>query len=286
MLSELYRSLCSSANPSEELIQQTKQKMRSRLKRDLRPVRPAPYAFVISFSLIAVFIAAVAQFAGRTDGKTNLTAPANGGGHSVVNVSSGAVSQKQASAVQAPSARGRKFHPTVQLANGILVFRELRSEPVSGGIALNCKDEVPWAPAKVIAYLGKDVRPSSLPDGLKPQFDYGSYRQSVFIRKDGSVYYDNITYRYLKDPHDLSSDQMKITVSKGKLPAVNLVYLGGKNSEDLSKSVSKIGHTNVSVQYFGKEYFAEFMSQNVGYYVFSKGISQEDFIKVIQSMVR
>ena len=79
---------------------------------------------------------------------------------------------------------------------------------------------------------------------------------------------------------------MKITVSKGKLPAVNLIYLGGKSSEDLAKSESKIGHTKVSVQYFGKEYFAEFMSENVGYYVFSKGISQGDFIKAIQSMVR
>ena len=93
------------------------------------------------------------------------------------------------------------------MANGVLVFRELRSEPVSGGIGLNRKDEVQWTPAQVISYLGKDVRPSYLPEGLKPQFDYGSYGQSVFIRKDGTVYYDNITYRYLRDLHDLSSDR-------------------------------------------------------------------------------
>lgn len=174
----------------------------------------------------------------------------------------------------------------VDLSNGQLNFSEYKYKlPKLLKFGKVLKNYVKWGISKVNEYFGKDVRPGYIPADLNSNFDYDKYEHVVFI-SDGYVYRDNITYIYKKDLEDPSSPNLSVCVSKGKIPETDFYFVGGEHGFRLSKEVSTIGETSVSVQHNKEGYCAKFMYQNNGYFISSDGISQEEFIKVLMSIVK
>ena len=288
MLDKHYRSINSKVEPSEELINQTKAKMYSKLEQKSKIATTGLYRYSIAAVSLVIVIVAVTVIPNLT-----LVSP-------IAKKPAIIASNEYVSSIKILTTLTAGQHiKTVNLSHGKLVFSEndFKSTTING-ICLFIKDVVNWTPSQVIKYLGKDVRPKYIPATLKPLYDYSKYNHRVFIRdfskydhrifvrENSIVYYDNIGYAYIADLKDKSSPHLSVVVSKGKHPAADRIYVGGKDAQELSKDISTIGVTKISVQHYKKGYFAEFIYGNNGYFVMSDGISQEEFIKVLISIVQ
>ena len=287
MLDKHYRSINSKVEPSEELINQTKAKMYSKLEHKSKIASTGLYRYSLALVSLAIVIVAITVIPNLKLASPIAKKPTIKAGNEYV------FTNKILTTLSAG-----QHVKTVDLANGKLVFSENDFNTIQNGINLHVKDAVIWKPSQVIIYLGKDVRPKYIPATLKPLYDYSKYNHRVFIRdfskydhrifvrENSIVYYDNIGYAYKADLKDKSSPHLSVVVSKGKHPAADRIYVGGKDAQELSKDISTIGVTKISVQHYKKGYFAEFIYGNNGYFVMSDGISQEEFIKVLISIVQ
>lgn len=175
-----------------------------------------------------------------------------------------------------------EFKETVQLAEGKLVFCPIDSPPASGAkiVTPNGK-QMAWTLKQINEYMGKNVELEYIPKILtENDLDEPKY---VYIDEDGAVTYDTITYSYSEkqDDPEIESAWLTVTIARGKMPISDTVIIGETTSMSTLKGVE------LSIVSFDKTIFAaSFMYGGIGYDIRASHISQEDFIKVLSSIIK
>ncbi len=164
----------------------------------------------------------------------------------------------------------------IELSNGSLEFKKLAGEFSSPGLNLGVMDgqKVLVNETDYFAYLGKNPLPSYIPEGMTKQETEG---QMLTRKEDGSYLEDLFSIRY-----EGSNDSfLEILLSADSIPEEEL-------SEDLTGSF--VNDIEIKTAYYGAEseqtvFLAYFRSEGVGYRVKSRGISQEEFVLTLLSVI-
>ncbi len=137
-------------------------------------------------------------------------------------------------------------------------------------------DFVKMDKAEINDYYGIEIFPT-VPSDIKEWEDefYGIYRKDG---GSGDVYWDQTVLNYSNEDFTRS---VNIEIKKGSLPVLD--YGFGKSSEE--KSI--INTWEVVIGYSESSgYHAIFMYKNVGFCVNAKGVSQDEFIAVLSSILK
>ena len=143
---------------------------------------------------------------------------------------------------------------------------------------LDINDFVKMNEEELEEYYGTKIFPQ-VPSDLKSWHDSGEYDYGIYKRNKGSgeVYYDLTVMNYSNE--DFSRD-LNIEIAKGKLPASDVAFW----EENFAKSL--INGTEVGIGQSSNGYFyAEFIYNNTGFRIISSGLSQEEIVSVIESLV-
>lgn len=144
-------------------------------------------------------------------------------------------------------------------------------------ICLLVEDFVVMDKAELIDYYGINVFPD-YPADLKEwevESGYGIYKRE---KGTGEVYWDGIAINYSNEDFSRS---LNVEVEKGSLPFTCIA--------DFSKikELSVINGTEVGL---GKDengyYFAEMICEGVGFRIITYGLSEEEFVSVIKSLIK
>ncbi len=167
---------------------------------------------------------------------------------------------------------------SVPAANNKIVINHCDVVPSARfNICLLLDDFVKMNPAD---YYGIDVFPS-VPEDLSQwgNTDFGIFRRNGGI---GQVYWDQIVLNYANK--DLSR-RVNAEIRKGGLPLLDYGFDYGSGQDDEKKSL--INNCEVTVVYnesFG--FYALFMYKNVGFMVNGFGISQDEFVEILCSIIQ
>ena len=157
--------------------------------------------------------------------------------------------------------------------------------------------------AESFNYLGKDVRPTFLPEGIKYYGDeYTAFLQTIFYNSDNSVYLDqfHFSYAYEFDVYDPLMKKINISVSKVSSAQDDCISIWAENME-----ASKINNIDVMI---GKRempygpftpvedgpgipsgyydlFVADFSYDGLNYQVISDNLTEEEFVKILASMI-
>lgn len=130
-----------------------------------------------------------------------------------------------------------------------------------------------WSETKYIDYLGLDPRPTYLPENFREM----TSNQIEIISDDETLESDNFNFYYVGE----NNSYISIDVSKGQLPVYSSSYK--ENSSSISIVDDEISYSeDLDTK---DEHFKEFMHNDIGYSITAKGVSEEDFIKMISSII-
>lgn len=125
---------------------------------------------------------------------------------------------------------------------------------------------------ELIAYYGVNIFPN-VPNDLKlSENQYGVYKENK------NIYYDGNIINYANEDFTKS---VNIEVSKDQFIPSDISKVFGDNYQDSLIDGVEICLGQTDDQY----YYAEFIRQNVGFRIIADGLSQEEFISVIQSLI-
>ena len=161
---------------------------------------------------------------------------------------------------------------TVNVNDGILYFNNLSEE--ADNIKVNQNFGIPdslkkeWTKEEYMSYLGKKIELSYLPDG----FFMEKESIHVYKNKEGIIKSDEYYAAYTAN----ENQRIELSVRKGKLPS--------KSYQGLAEE-SEIKQTKLSIVYIEglNSYQAQFLLDNIGYYLSVENITQEEFIKILYS---
>ncbi len=156
--------------------------------------------------------------------------------------------------------------------------------------AENSKEEF-YSLSQIIDYLGEDFRPDFIPDYLTEQEDYP---QQIVFDLEGNVVYDNFNYGYYENIDAFAVRSINIQVSKGKLPQTCTLYLADNtlpskiNGHEILASYSKQGVFDGGDEpsSYQDVYYAEFVYSDIGYIVNTTGLTEDEFIQVLDSIIK
>lgn len=137
-----------------------------------------------------------------------------------------------------------------------------------------------WTEERFIGYLGRDPKPKWVPDGMTRY----TGPHILYFDKDGNVLFYRYGYTYRENLNDYTSKSLEVNVAKGQKAYNDVIYPAAAQVKSSINGVSMfIGHANLK----GKDlYLAEFSYQNIGYYIEGEsGVTQDEFIKIIESIV-
>lgn len=164
----------------------------------------------------------------------------------------------------------------IELSKGSLEFKKLAGEFSSPGLNLGLMDgqKVLVNETDYFAYLGKNPLPSYIPEGMTKQETEG---QMLTRKEDGSYLEDLFSIRY----EGSNESFLEILLSADCIPEEEF-------SEDLT--VSFVDDIEIKTAYYGAEskqtvFLAYFQSEGVGYRIKSRGISQEEFVLTLLSVI-
>jgi len=158
-----------------------------------------------------------------------------------------------------------------------------------------------WDWSKVVEYLGKDITPDYLMPGLQtnPWIDRQN-QYLVILNNDGSIAYDRIWLEYYTEyPFDdgsqvIGGDSTGIRIIASKMEGINdCGVVWGENMEEslLNGVIVRFGHrsfgyggTNENPDFYYDMYVAEFSKDGINYYVLSSNISEQEFVKMVDSL--
>ena len=141
---------------------------------------------------------------------------------------------------------------------------------------LKQEDFVKMDKAEIIDYYGVEIFPA-VPNDIKEWNDafYGIYKKDG---GSGAVYWDQMILNYSNEDFTRG---VNIEIKKGSLPVLD--YGFGESSEE--KSV--INNWEVAIGYSESSgYHALFMYKDIGFCVNAEGVSQDEFIAVISSILK
>lgn len=185
----------------------------------------------------------------------------------------------------------------VVLDNGVLNFnKDLAKNEVL--LDFNITYEKNWTIEKIKEHLGIDPRPNYIPGDLKNIKSNNDNDRGVIYNADRNIEYDSFAFSYKEntnDYYDPTERLLTVEVSKGSLPIECGKYLSDKILK------SNIGNVELQLEYvrtgygpydndhnpsgYNDIYTAYFMYKDIGYKIQSTNLSQEEFIKVIMSVI-
>jgi hypothetical protein len=141
-----------------------------------------------------------------------------------------------------------------------------------------------------IRHIGRDPRPSWFPGDLKE----AKTELVIWYYPDGKIFDSSNYLYYSTDPEDYTAKKIGITVEKDTLPLQDYI-LAGENMTSLINGVEvRAGYLLMDENYnedgqpesYFDYYYADFISKGIGYRITAeRGITQEEFIKVILSLI-
>lgn len=167
--------------------------------------------------------------------------------------------------------------PNKPKANNRLVINRIDGIPSNKlNIALMADDFVKMNKKEINEYYGIDIFPS-VPDDLKEwdEQNFGIYRRNS---GSGEVYWDQTVLNY---DNENFSRSVNIEIKKGSLPLLD--YGFGESSEE--KSIINNWEVAIGLSESGY-YHAIFMYKNVGFCVSGEGLTQDEFVSVLSSIIR
>ncbi len=172
------------------------------------------------------------------------------------------------------SAAGQLVSPDDPHANDKIVINkpETVGSSLSLDIDLRSDDFIEMSYDEMLEYYGAELEPD-VPEDLKHEQDerYGIWK------RNGEIYHDNNGLRYYNE--DVTRD-VHVEAAKGRLPVTCVVFV------DDHKEKSYIRDVEIMMVKIGKEsYSAEFMVRDVGFRINTFGLSEEEFIDVVKSII-
>ncbi|MDD6236731.1 MAG: hypothetical protein PUB00_05060 [Clostridiales bacterium] len=156
-----------------------------------------------------------------------------------------------------------------------IVFNQIVSvNSVKSNIALLCDDFIEMSIDEVNQYYGVNVVPD-VPDDMaeKPNQTYGIFKRNGGT---GEVYYEQNGIQFSNKDF---SKQVTVAVAKNRLPFFDVVY----------ESVEEVSTINNIEILFGEteygELYADFLYRNVGFSIFAAGISRNEFVNIVASIL-
>ena len=298
-MNSTYKDLCNQAAPSETLIAATKKAMKNRaeIKENAMP------RYISAAAALVLIIAAAAVLPGLLKSKD--FPPETHGNAAVLSepspknqVSPAAEITPQITPQSPPLIKGQ-HQESVTLSNGTITFNDNASLNTAKLYIdpLKTYREI-WNESQVTEYLGTEFRPSYIPSGIKGSTGTPSWE--VVFNNDGTIAYDTFGITYSEnfiDEYNPQKRTLNIEVSKEKLPIQCAMYL---NDEEIASDINGIklavGYCRMDYGPYSEKdktpagyydvYVAEFMYKNIGYYVQSENLTQEEFINVLLSIVK
>lgn len=134
------------------------------------------------------------------------------------------------------------------------------------------EDRVILDKAGINKYYGTDIFPYA-PDDLEPD----TKARYLIYRHEGVVYWDQ---NFLNYANGDGSRRLYIEVKKGTLPVTDML-----SSADFK--VSRIGGTDVCIAYSKEsgQYYAELMYRDTGFRIVADGLSQNEVVNVLKSLL-
>jgi len=157
-----------------------------------------------------------------------------------------------------------------------------------------------WDWSQAVEYLGKDITPDYLMPGLQtnPWIDRQN-QNLVILNNDGSIAYDRIwlefytEYPYEDGSQVIGGDSTGIRIIASKMEGIHDCVVWGENMEEslLNDVIVRFGHrsrgyggTNENPDFYYDVYVAEFSKDGINYYVLSSNISEQEFVKMVDSI--
>lgn len=143
-------------------------------------------------------------------------------------------------------------------------------------INLAVEDFVEMSREEMIEYYGIDYFPD-VPADMKA---WESGRLGIFKRNGGTgeVYWDQDVLNYSNEE---ISRHINIEVAKGNIPFLDYGMFSVEDETSVINNVElKIGLTDDG------RYFTEFMYKNVGFIISAEGLTQDEFVSVIASIIK
>ena len=169
-----------------------------------------------------------------------------------------------------------EYDKSINLSKGDFNYKNLAYAKEGSSEGADGEDGVEeWSETKYIDYLGLDPRPTYLPENFK---EVTSSNQTEIVAEDQTLECDNFNFYYVGE----NNSYISIDVSKGQLPIYSSSYK--ENSSSISIVDDEI---SCSEDLDTKdEHLKEFMHNDIGYSITAKGVSEEDFIKMISSIIQ
>lgn len=171
---------------------------------------------------------------------------------------------------------GKSVKEQVELSKGSLDFEKIEGEFSSPGLNLGVMDgqKVLVNETDYFTYLGKNPLPSYIPEGMIKQETEG---QMLTQKEDGTYLEDLFAIRY----EGSNESFVEILLSAGAVPE-------GELTRDLTGSF--VDDIEIKTAYYGAKpeqtvFLAYFQSDGVGYRIKSRGISQEEFVLTLLSII-
>lgn len=164
----------------------------------------------------------------------------------------------------------------VALSKGSLDFEKIPGEFAAPGLTLGVMDgqKVSVNEKEYFAYLGKNPLPSYIPEGMTKQETEG---QMLTQKEDGSYGEDLFSVTY----EGSNESFLEILLSANGIPEAEM-------AKELTGSL--INGIEIKTAYYGAKpeetvFLAYLQEEGVGYRIKSRGISQEEFIRILLSII-
>ena len=275
-MKQTYKSMYEKVQPPEALLLHTRLKMQQHAEHPkIKNKWRVPLAAALAASMVLVCLALV-----NTDGPASFAPlPTTG-----------------PIAILTPLSDDRHVSD-VQLSQGELHFTPTDGYAADASLYFDEKtmEERFYNEQQMIAYLGRDFRPSYVPEDL--QQEDGQTWKVVIRKDDGSTVHENFSVTYQEnflDTYQPLRRQVRVEAAKDRLPTQCAVY----QADDARISIIKGTPVEVTCTELGYGpytrdhqpagtyvvYRAMFIYDGIGYVVHGENITQEEFIRVLCSL--
>lgn len=167
--------------------------------------------------------------------------------------------------------------PDNPVANNKIIVHQMDGISADkSNICLFIDDFVAMDKAELNEYYGINVFPT-VPDDLK---EWEDQRFGVYKRDSGTgeVYWDGTGFNYSNEDY---SRTVSVEIEKDSLPLCDYAFLEATEEKSIINNVElAIGQSDNGY------YYAQFMYCNIGFQMIAHGLTQEEFVAMIASIIR
>lgn len=135
-----------------------------------------------------------------------------------------------------------------------------------------------------ISYLGSDPRPVWVLEDM----EQSERPVRIWYDQNGDIFDSSWVFHYSSDFENSKAKRIEIGVEKRKIPTTDIIILGEQKVSSINNTEIIMGHTIMDKNHESNKdlYYAEFINNGIGYRVTAEGgVTQEEFIKVLQSII-